>query len=220
MSTINENTPLGDLVDAYPLMSKVLLKYGLDFCCGGRKSLAEACKASDIDLEVVLQELAPSLLTPEDKQWSTAATPDLIAHILEAHHVPMPGLLSHIEELAVRVFKRHGDKDPARLASLKNTVLALSSELTDHMAKEENILFPWILGGREPRPVGPIQCMQAEHEHAGDLLDKLATLTDGFQPPDGACRSWRTLYAQLQHLDQDLRTHIHLENNILFPRAI
>jgi len=220
MSTIEKNTPLGELVDTYPLASTVLLKHGLDFCCGGGDSLANACKKAEVDLEQILNELEASRLSPAERQWSSASTEELVQHILEVHHSPLPNLLAQVKRQITRVVEVHGSKDPDRLNKLKDAVHALSDELLPHMMKEEQILFPWILSGRMPPPMGPIQVMLMEHEAAGKLLEQVVTLTDNFQPPSGACTTWRNLYALLQHLDQDLRTHIHLENNILFAKAV
>ena len=215
-----ENIPLGELVDTYPLASMVLLKHGLDFCCGGHDSLTEACEESEVDLTQLLQELKASMAAPQESPLSSVSTEDLIAHILDVHHAPLPDMLSHLKALVSRVLDTHGNKDPKRLGALKDAVFSLSNEMLEHMIKEEQILFPWIQSNRQPRPATPIQVMLMEHERAGELLAQIATLTDNFEPPNGACRSWRNLYAGLQHLDQDLRIHIHLENNILFPRAV
>ncbi len=220
MTTISENIPLGELIDTYPLASKVLLKYGLDFCCGGRRSLVEACAASGVDQERVLEELKASLESPPERTWSSASTEELVRHILDVYHRPLPEMLSHLEALVSRVFEVHGDRDVERLSALKGAVFELSSDLSGHMMKEEAILFPWILSNRQPGPMGPIQVMLMEHDAAGRLLEKIATLTDDFQAPDGACATWRSLYAGLQKMDEELRTHIHLENNILFPRVL
>ncbi|HJM57770.1 MAG TPA: iron-sulfur cluster repair di-iron protein [Planctomycetota bacterium] len=219
MSTITEKTPLKKLVDTYPLASMVLLKHGLDFCCGGHDSLAEACEASEVDLDQVLHELKPSMAAPPERPWSSAPIEELIAHILDAYHAPLPEMLSHIEVLVSRVAETHGHKDPKRLGALKDTVFSLSRDLVEHMMKEEQILFPWILSNREPRPMAPIQVMLMEHDSAGRHLKQIEDLTDNFQTPNGACPTWRSLYAGLQNLNKELRTHIHLENNILFPRA-
>jgi regulator of cell morphogenesis and NO signaling len=220
MSKISEHTALGDLVDTHPLSSGVLLRYGLDFCCGGQQSLGDACRASRLEPAFVLRELGAAISQPAERPWSEATSEELVTHILERYHAPLPDLLSTLESLADRVLNRHKDKDPERLQSLRNTVHELSSELASHMGKEETILFPWILHGHEPTPVGPIQCMLMEHEHAGEMLSRLGMLTDNYQPPEGACRSWRALYSNLQHLDGELRAHIHLENNILFLRVV
>lgn len=220
MMTITENILLGKLVDTYPLTSKVLHKHGLDFCCGGRKSLAEACEASGIDLDVILSELKPSLTPSPKRAWSDATTEELVAHILDEYHAPLPEFLSHLEMLVSRVVDVHGNKDPDRLLSLKDAIFGLSQELRGHMMKEERILFPWILSEQQPPPAAPIEVMLSEHEDAGAFLQDIAALTDNFSAPSGACRTWRTLYSGLQHLDEELRVHIHLENNILFPRAL
>ena len=220
MSTVTGKTILKTLVDRHPLTSMVLLKHGLDFCCGGHDSLAKACEGSKVDLDQVLHELNSSTVEAPERPWSSASDEELIAHILDSYHAPLPELLSHLEALVSRVAETHGDKDPERLGELKDTIFSLSRELIEHMMKEEQVLFPWILSNRQPPPIAPIQVMLLEHEGAGRLLMRIEVLTDGFQAPEGACSTWRSLYAGLEKLNRELRIHIHLENNILFPRSV
>ena len=220
MSEVTAETLLGELVDTYALASKVLLKHRLDFCCGGRQSLAEACSATGGDVDLVLQELRSCSSGPSERQWSKVPIEDLVQHILEVYHAPLPAILAHLEALATRVVEAHSAKGYKHLEELKNVVHSLSGELLEHMQKEELVLFPTILSTDHPPPRAPFRVMLMEHDRAGRLLDYIVTHTDNFQAPEEACPTWRSLYAGLKHLDHELRQHIHLENNILFPRAI
>ncbi len=218
MFKISENIFLGELVDAHPMASKVLLKHGLDFCCGGQRSLLDACKESKVDIDLILQEFKATHITPVPQLWSSVSNEVLIEHILDNYHASLYEALPHLEGLLNRVVKMHLDKDPECLGNLKDAFLCLSEDLLIHMAKEEQILFPWILGKQDPGPAGPVQCLRIEHERASQALKQMATLTNGYKAPDQACMTWRSLYKGLKNLDYELRMHIHLENNILFPR--
>jgi len=220
MFEITESTYLGELIDKDPMASKVLLKYGLDFCCEGQRSISDACNESKVEIDLILQELKATQSTEVNQLWSNASNDDLIQHILDHYHASLYENLPHLDELLDRVLKTHPDKDTKRLTALKNEFSRFTEELLDHMAKEEQVLFPWILNNQEPKPVGPIQCMLIEHDRASRSLKEIATLTKSYKAPDKACNSWRSLYVRLEKLDNELRMHIHLENNILFPRFI
>ncbi|MFL0726313.1 MAG: iron-sulfur cluster repair di-iron protein [Prochlorococcus sp.] len=218
MDSISGNLVLAKLVDQYPLSSRVLLKYGLDFCCGGKNTVAQACEAREIDLDMVISDLGLCKLKSSNKIWSSASNQELITHILDSYHAPLHENLPHLVELLSRVEKAHAPKYKQLFIDLAQTILNFSSELIDHMAKEEQILFPWILANRQPRPIEPIHCMKKDHQIASAFLTKLTELTNNYQPPKEACTTWKSLYTQLQLFDHELRNHIHLENNILFPR--
>ncbi len=217
---VDSSTPLNTIVTAYPDASRILLRYGLDFCCGGKQTLAEACAGASLELDKVLSEVTATQKQPASTRWDEVAPHLLIEHILEVYHAPLTEELEQLKTMADKVNRVHGSKDPKRLADLAETVAQLGHELIPHMQKEEMILFPWILEGRQPPPEAPIEVMQYEHDVAAKLLSTLKTLTNEFTPPAGACNTWRTLYARLQTFDSDLRHHIHLENNILFPGAL
>jgi len=213
-----ENTLLGELVDACPMASKALLTYGLDFCCGGQRTLFDACKESNVDINLILQELQAIQVTPVNQLWANSSNKDLIAHILDHYHASLYNDLPYLDALLRQVLKTHLAKFPERLNALKDAFTSLSEELLEHMAKEEQILFPWILSNQKQRPVGPIHCMRIEHNSASRSLEQISTITNGYKTPDEACTSWRNFYAGLKNLDYELRMHIHLENNILFSR--
>jgi len=218
---ILETTQLGAIVTAYPSTSRVLLANGLDFCCGGKQTVGAAARRKGLSPEALLHALnAEAASKPPGRDWTAAPLDELIGHIIAEFHVPLPQDLAQLEAMADKVERTHGDKDPERLGALAQAVRSLAGELLPHLAKEEQILFPWILSSRQPAPAAPIQCMEAEHDAAGTLLQTIRDLTDGFQPPEGACTTWRNLYARLEKFDLDLRNHIHLENNVLHPRAL
>jgi regulator of cell morphogenesis and NO signaling len=141
-------------------------------------------------------------------------------HILTTFHAPLPAELGNLQLLSERVLDAHGSKDRARLQELVEVISELSTDLQIHMCKEEQSLFPWIAQERHPPPASPIGVMMQEHQTAGAFLARIKTLTNNYQPPPYACASFSGLYAGLEQLNADLQTHIHLENNILFPRAL
>lgn len=223
-TTYSTETRMGHLVGTVPGAWHVLLKHRLDFCCGGGKTLQEACEKRGLDPSAVIHELEAQEALTRDPHglvgWDERPLPELIDHILDHYHVPLKESLPHLKEMARKVLRVHGSSDPERLKALHQTVLELSSELLVHMAKEENILFPWIRSGNGRHARSPIHVMLHEHDVAGEMLEEISELTQGFTPPEGACRTWQTLYKALEELDGSLRRHIHLENNVLFPRAL
>jgi regulator of cell morphogenesis and NO signaling len=220
MPTDLSATSLSTLVTETPSATRVLLRHGLDFCCGGKQTLAEACSRAGLSLEGVLSELAALAPDHGERRWDVAPIPELIQHILDVYHAPLEEDLTQLKAMADKVLRVHGDKDPERLTQLRATVYGLADELLPHMMKEEQVLFPWILSGRQPRPEAPISVMKHEHVVAGELLERAKQLTDTFTPPAEACHTWRNLYARLEEFDSELRQHIHLENNVLFPRVL
>jgi len=151
--------------------------------------------------------------------WNTADLPSLIEHILLNFHKPLHDSLPRLESMLAQVTEEHLEKD-ARLSELRSTFGAMKAELESHMMKEEQILFPMILSDQGAFAGGPISVMEQEHESANAALKKIRELTDGFQAPDGACATWRELLEGLDRLERETHVHIHLENNILFPRAL
>ncbi len=217
---VDSATELGSLVTAYPASSRVLVRHGLDFCCGGSQTLADACAGAGLSVDQILAEIKEVKEKNTETRWDHVAPSELISHILEVYHATLPEELAQLQAMADKVLSVHGDKDPDRLGELASTVQSLVRDLMPHMHKEEEILFPWIVSDREPRPEGPIAVMLEDHETAGAALERIKELTDNFMVPAEACDTWRNLYARLESFDAELREHIHLENNILFPRAL
>jgi regulator of cell morphogenesis and NO signaling len=152
--------------------------------------------------------------------WSQKPLAELIVHILQTHHVPLPGELQRLDGLLRKVVAVHGNKDPARFAELRDAFDALTADLLPHMQKEERVLFPWILSGRQPAPAMPIRVMEQDHALVDHLLTTIRRLTWSYVAPADACSTWRALWTGLAALDADLREHMRLENDVLFPRAL
>lgn len=212
---------VADLAARRPRSVAVLQRHGIDFCCGGRRPLAEACSKVGIEAVALLAEVdAAENNGDAGIRWDEVSLPALIDHLLARYHRPLDTELPRIEAMARRVLHVHGGRDPERFEKLLRLVVELRAELEPHMVKEETILFPWILGGRGRDAGAPVRVMLMEHEAVGALLAGLRETTDDYVVPLVACATWRALWQGLETLEADLHEHIHLENNILFPRAL
>ena len=233
MITITGQTTVSELARAVPASTRVFQQYGIDFCCGGAKTLAEASRAKGIALEGLLEQLENAERLPDGERahdWNAATAASLIDHILDKHHAYLRSELPRLAGMLAKVIEVHGDRHPDSLRPLGPIYAGLKTELEEHMWKEENILFPLIrqmeqaksVGGTMPRmPVGgPIQVMETEHESAGNALRQLRQISSDYQPPEDACNTYRALLDGLKTLESDLHEHIHLENNLLFPKAL
>ncbi len=220
--TIPTTSTVGSLATEHPQATRVFSRYGIDFCCGGGRSLEEVCGEKGIDVGRIVQEIERELDAAEapEQRWDTQPSDRLIEHILSTYHRPLDEELPRLESMASKVMEVHRDKDPERLAAIRQVYLGLKAELESHMMKEEQILFPMILNGQGAMAGGPISVMEHEHESAGAALRRLRELTDNYSVPAEACNTWRALWQGLEALEQSLHQHIHLENNILFPRAL
>ncbi len=212
---------VGELSTTRPHAVKVFQRHGIDFCCGGGRTIEAACAAKALDVDAVLAEIAAeeSRATTPATRWDQQPLPAVIQHILDRYHAPLWEDLPRLEAMADKVFRVHGDKD-TRLAHLSQVVRVARLELEAHLVKEEQVLFPWILRAGAPPPSAPIRVMLQEHDDAAVLLNQIADLTDHFTLPPGACNTWTALWQGLEGFDRDLREHIALENNVLFPRAL
>jgi regulator of cell morphogenesis and NO signaling len=219
---ITSETTVGQVAVATPLATRVFQRHDIDFCCGGGRTLAEACAERDLDVDTVLAELREATRAPEPtgRRWEHEPLEDLIEHILAAYHRPLDEELPRIEALARKVHQVHAEKDPERLGGILRTFGALKAELEMHMMKEERILFPMILQGHGAMAQGPVHVMRQEHDDAGAALRTLRRLTDDFAVPAQACNTWRALWHALADFERAMHEHIHLENNVLFPRAL
>jgi regulator of cell morphogenesis and NO signaling len=219
-ATMNPDRTLGELVTAIPAAAKVFHRHGLDFCCGGKRSLAQACAADGLDAGAVLREIEGAAATAEeDVRWDERPLSELIQHILDRYHAPLKTEVARLIELAAKVERAHADKPdcPHGLTKLLSEVrVAIDS----HLAKEEQILFPLFLAGRGAMAHMPVQVMVHEHDDHGDNLRSIRDLTRNMTLPADACATWRELYRALAELEMELMEHIHLENNVLFPRAL
>ena len=231
MSTITQERTVAELVLERPSRSRVFESLGIDYCCGGKKTLEEACAKKKIAPPHVIELLAAldgdSAL---ELQPDPGAMPlgDLIDHILEAHHAYLRRELPRLGAMLQKVERVHGDRNE-RLAAMLSIFEAFTLELNQHMMKEEEILFPAIArmestGAEVAACFGglanPIARMEAEHDDAGNALEQLRSLSNDYTPPDWACNTYRALLDGLHDLECNMHAHVHKENNILFPRAI
>jgi regulator of cell morphogenesis and NO signaling len=217
-----------------PQTIPVFEKLGIDFCCGGNRPLEEACAASNLNLDQVLQALETAMaepVRPSDRELRSGSLAELISHIVRTHHAFVRAQIPEIERLLEKVYSKHG-ANHLELVHMRSVFHGLGQELMLHLMKEENILFPYIERMEEsviqhepilPPPFGtvanPVRMMEHEHDDAGTALRALRETSHDYTPPDDACTSFRALYTALANFEKDLHQHIHLENNVLFPRA-
>jgi regulator of cell morphogenesis and NO signaling len=222
-----------EMVLEYPQATRVFEKLGIDYCCGGQKSLQEACEARNLLVDDVLASLEAQAAQPAPTaDWKQGPLGELVEHIVGTHHAYVKSETPRLEQLLAKVCSVHGQNHP-ELHQIRQTFSDLGQELSTHLMKEENILFPYIVemertvtSGKPLRPPmfgsvkNPVQMMVMEHDAAGEGLRAIRDASSGFTAPDDACISYRTLYSALKEFEADLHQHIHLENNILFPRAV
>jgi regulator of cell morphogenesis and NO signaling len=230
--TFDATTTVAEIARSAPATIKVFQQHAMDFCCGGRIPLAEACEAAGLNTGAILAELDEATRNPTDaRDWTAAPLTELIRHIQERYHLPLRDELPRLSGMMAKVVQRHGDRMPDVLPRLQETLEALHHDLLRHMRKEDVVLFPAI--ARTERGVSdigghgaswsfpePLSAMEAEHAAAGAALSAMRSLTNGYMPPDDACPTWRGLYYGLADLERTMHEHVHLENNILFPRAL
>ncbi len=225
---------IGNLVAEDYRKARVFQKYGIDFCCGGERVLSLACQKKNIDSKVVISELAKldnCSIAPDENynQWE----PDMLTdHIVKTHHTFVRNKIPEINTYSTKVARVHGERHP-EVVEIAFIFDMLSNELSEHLEKEENMLFPYINylartkinGMPSEKPVfgsveNPIHMMETEHDEAGKELAKIDELSNHYIPPEDACTTFRILYQNLKAFEEDLHKHIHLENNILFPKAM
>lgn len=236
--TIDETTTVRDLAVGHPAARQVLESLGIDYCCGGGSRLADAVAAAGLELAAVREAVeqavgrAASDKGAPERDWRDAPLADLVGYIEDTHHVFMKEALPRLDDLFTKVLGAHGTRHGDMLVPLRATFRALRTEIDMHLMKEEQVLFPYIrqmeasiaqTGRVPPMHCGtvqnPIRQMEAEHENAGEALARMRNLTAGYTLADDACPTFAALFEGLRDLEADLHEHIHLENNILFPRA-
>lgn len=233
---INAQTTVREIALHLPQSTRLFEILKLDYCCGGNKSLADACASVGVDVVDVMGMLLESATNSAPQNATTdfqnLPLTGLIAHILDTHHVFTKAEMDRLQVLADKVLAAHGGNHP-ELIHVDELFTRLCADLKPHMFKEEQILFPYIVAATEAAaqhralpvaPFGtvknPIRMMTNEHETAGDILRELRALTSDYTVPADACISFQTLYQSLENFEKDLHQHIHLENNILFPKAL
>ncbi|GIW82910.1 MAG: iron-sulfur cluster repair di-iron protein [Gemmatales bacterium] len=234
MTTTESQVPVGQLVAERPAAAAVLERAGIDYCCSGKRTLADACRDKGIDAQQLLAEIAAeeeqAKLRDQGQHvnWLDRSLTEMCDHIEQTHHVYLKSELPRLGELIEKVVAAHAERHP-ELTEVRRTFAALRAELEPHMMKEERVLFPAIRQLEQSRramafPFGsignPIRVMMDEHDVAGDALKQLRTLTGDFAAPEDACNSYRAMLDAFKNLESDLHQHIHKENNILFPRAL
>jgi regulator of cell morphogenesis and NO signaling len=216
---LNTNQTLADLALSFPAASRIFRQHRLDFCCGGKRSVADACEQRGLDANTVLQDIEANDHQKPQVDWLNAPLPKLVDYILVNFHEAHRRELADLVELARKVERVHSDKSsvPVGLAA---HLLAMNYALELHMQKEEQILFPAILNGRGIQMRGPTAQMEREHDEHAEKLQTLRELASDFVPPAEACTSWRALFLRCEQLEADIMAHVHLENHVLFPRAL
>lgn len=224
--SLTAQTTVGQWVTDKPARARVFERLGIDYCCGGRLPLADACAKKGLDPQIVVRELldiAPSIEPEID--WAAQGPAALAEHIEQTHHAYLKRELPRITALTTKVAAVHGPSR-ASLLEVRDVFASFAYEMTAHMTKEERVLFPWIkslASGAAPASGGisnPIRMMMAEHDSSGEALARLRELTDNYTPPLDACNTYRAMIDALAQLESDTHTHVHKENNILFPMAL
>ncbi len=211
---------LREIAVTQPGSTSVFLARGLDFCCGGGRTLADACLEKGLDPDAVASAILANALERGDlTRLADMSLSDLTSLIETRYHARLRADLPELIALASKVERVHREKAscPKGLAGM---LRQLEEGALEHLAKEEQVLFPMIRAGYGSRAKGPVEVMEREHEDHGRAFAKLKTLTADFTPPPDACTTWKALYLRLQNFSDEFMEHIHLENNILFPRAL
>jgi regulator of cell morphogenesis and NO signaling len=233
---INSSMTVREVAIDVPQSTRLFEKLKIDYCCGGNRSLAEACNSAGLEVDDVLGMLKTA--SHEGKSENSTVDfqqlpiADLVGHILSTHHVYTKDEMIRLDSLIKKVISAHGENHP-ELRTVGELFEGLAADLTPHMFKEEQVLFPYISALAKANaenhaapfaPFGtvnnPVRRMMMEHDAVGEILRDLRNVTSNYTVPSDGCISYRTLYAALEALEKDLHRHIHLENNILFPRAV
>jgi regulator of cell morphogenesis and NO signaling len=231
MTTSTTDRTVGQIAAEFPASVRIFEKHGIDFCCGGKLPIHQACIAKSLDPATLMAEIEQAAQVPaaDPTDWKNAPLSALIDHILDTHHAYMKVQLPRVEARLAKVLHAHGDRHGDMLCAVARVYGAMKAELDGHLAKEEMVLFPLVRALEGGAPSGsfhcgsvqnPIRVMFMEHDSAGEALVELRRLTNGYTVPPDACNTFRALYFELEEMEKDLHRHIHLENNILFPRAI
>jgi regulator of cell morphogenesis and NO signaling len=211
---ISPATTVAELVVERPASARVFERLGLDYCCGGRRSLADACRRRGLDLDAVVAELEGAEPAAGGCEIAGLSDAELCAHIVSAHHDRLREELPRLSALLDKVVRAHGEDDP-RLVFARGAFSDLRAELEQHIGEEEQVLFPAIAAGDTVVAAS----FEDDHERAGALLERLSELTDGYDLRGARCNTHRATLTALAELQLDLHQHIHEENNVLFPRA-
>lgn len=231
MLTLDPTRTVGELVRERPARSRIFEQLHIDFCCGGKVPLAEACAKKGLDADDVLSRIQQADAQADDARLIDAdamGLTELADHIEQTHHAYLREELPRLDFMTNKVAAVHGVAEP-RLREVRELFVAFQDELLSHMMKEEQVLFPMIRQIEQADgPIqfhcgslaNPIRMMEHEHDNAGDALERFRELTDGYTPPDWACNTFRAMYDALAALEPNMHQHVHKENNVLFPKAL
>ena len=232
--SFTSETKVKDIALSNPAATQILEDAGLDYCCGGGKSLHEACLHADVPAEEILNRLRENSrdITPGDANWTSAPLSDLTRHIRERHHRYVREAIARVQPLLDKVGAKHGENHP-EITDIQRLFTEVGREMIMHMQKEEQILFPYIDALEKATSAhssveppffqtvrNPIHAMMKEHDAAGELVKQIRKASSEYTAPADACTSYKALYQDLREFEADLHQHVHLENNILFPRAV
>ena len=220
------NRRVGEIAAATPVTIRVFQRHGIDFCCGGKLPLAEACAKHGVALVQVEREIAQALApSADERDWSRVPLRDLTSHIFTRYHDGLRAEMPRLEQMAAKVDERHGERYPDQFPEVPALLQRLWREFLPHLREEESAIFPLIERLDEEPGAGDaalterIGALEADHQSSGEVLARLRVVTHDFTPPEGACNTFRGLYAGLAELEREVQMHVHLENNVLFPRA-
>ncbi len=228
MNKFNSTQKIGEIVNAFPKSAEIFKQYRVDFCCGGSRPLSEAIKEQNINESELLNKINSAYESYEasskDKNWVEAPTSEIIEQILNKHHAYLWSELPKISKLSTTILRVHGPHYP-ELSKVHKLFNTLKMELEDHLTKEETIQYPAIKEYEKTKSLNDlkkavdiINDLESEHTNAGDILKELRTITNDFTMPEGGCETFELTYQKFHEMESDIFQHIHLENNILFPR--
>jgi regulator of cell morphogenesis and NO signaling len=227
-------TKVKEIALSNPQARQILEDAGVDYCCGGGKPLRDACLSAEVSADEILEQLKKNRqeVAASAANWTSAPLVELTRHIREKHHQYVRSAIPNIQALLAKVKAKHGPAHP-EVAAIEELFAQIGREMIMHMQKEEQILFPYIdaveraikgSGSIEPpffqTVRNPIQAMMREHDSSGDLVRQIRTASRDYTAPEEACTSFKALYEDLKRFELDLHEHVHLENNVLFPRAV
>ena len=230
----NKQTKVNEIALANPASRRILEDSGVDYCCGGGKSLQEACLRANVSAEMILRRLQANTehTTSDESGWTKAPLAELTRHIRERHHGYVRDVIPRLRGMLAKVREKHGSNH-REIEEIEKLFNEVAREMLMHMQNEEQILFPYIdtlersaSGKGEVEPPffqtvrNPIYAMMREHDAAGELVRRIHAASDGYQAPAASCTTFMATYQELQQFEEDLHLHVHLENNILFPRAV
>ena len=224
----NKQLTINEVTREYPQSLGVFNRYGIDFCCGGKKNFFKACDEAEAEPFLLIEEISSAETVVGALRFKNWSPVFLTRYIVENHHTYVRQAIPELNTLLDKVVFRHGDNDP-KLSQIREQFTSLAGELLLHMDKEEQVLFPAIdelFGGQDV--VGPlasninmpISAMEDDHDHAGKVLKVIRELTNQYTPPASACPTYQLTYQKLEEFDQDLMQHIYLENSVLFSKCL